>query len=165
MTQRAKLEIPINQPVEIELLYDEPITGKSQFGVYFMYAVKDTDGTEFTYFAPDEVHAELKQLNKGDRARLTKLATQRGSKFITTYEVRHLNTRNRERSDNVAEINERVVEDDEQPERLNADINDDDLYNIMLKSCREAQRISAELGGFAEPVRLAITLFIARTKG
>jgi len=39
MTQRTKLELPINRPVEIELLYDEPVTGKSQYGQYYMYAV------------------------------------------------------------------------------------------------------------------------------
>ena len=67
MTTRPKLEIPINEPITLELLYDEPVTGNSRYGRYNMYAVS-IGGEEFCYFAPDEVHDKLKDLKKGDRA-------------------------------------------------------------------------------------------------
>ena len=54
MTQRTKLELPINQATELTLLYDEPISGKSQYGDYFMYAVAVGD-EEYNYFASAEV--------------------------------------------------------------------------------------------------------------
>jgi len=34
MTRRTKLELEINKPTSIELLFDEPITGESQYGPY-----------------------------------------------------------------------------------------------------------------------------------
>lgn len=140
MTQRTKLELPINKPVEIELLYDEPITGKSQYGDYYMYAVK-CNGEEYTFFAPEEVHEKLKNLSKGDKAVITKLAAQRGSKLAVTYEV-------------IKEENQEVEE-----ERKS-----DSLYELLLKSYRDALEIQKELNGMIDIEKAAITLFIARSK-
>jgi len=145
MTQRNKLELPINKPIEIELLYDEPVTGKSQYGQYFMYAV-NSEGTEYTFFAPDEVHAELKLLRKGDKAVITKLASQRGNKLVSAYEV-----------EQCSKPNEPVKEE----ETLSSE---DGLYDIMLESYRDAIKITSELGALIDPSRIAITLFIARSK-
>jgi len=152
MTQRTKLELPINRPVEIELLYDEPVTGKSQYGQYYMYAV-NSQGTEYTYFAPEEVHAELKQLRKGNRATITKLATQRGNKLISTYDV-HLQP--------ITTVSASSAQEHDDLSDTNND--DDGLYAIMLKSYRDAINITGELGGLADPSRIAITLFIARSR-
>jgi len=144
MTQRAKLELPINKPVEIELLYDEPITGKSQYGDYYMYAVK-CNGEEYTFFAPEEVHEKLKNLGKGDKAVITKLAAQRGSKLAVTYEV--------------------VIEqEDEKIEEEIEERKSDSLYELLLKSYRDALEIQKELNGMIDIEKAAITLFIARSK-
>ena len=78
----------MNQPCSIELLFDKPTTGTSQYGDYYLYAVRNGDGqTEYSYFAPVEVHEQLKELKKGDRATIVKLAEQKGSKILTKYEV------------------------------------------------------------------------------
>ena len=54
--QRKKLELQLNQPVQIELMFDTPVIGQSQYGEYYLYAVKNGDGaTEYSFFAPDEV--------------------------------------------------------------------------------------------------------------
>lgn len=142
MTQRNKLELAVNQPTEIELLYDEPVTGRSQYGNYFMYAV-NSNGQEYTFFAPEEVHSQLKGLSKGDKAVITKLASQRGNKIVTTYDVR---TESKE----------------EEPD--SPDESGDNFYEIMLQSYRDAIKITSELNGMADPSRIAITLFIARSK-
>jgi hypothetical protein len=42
MTTRPKLNIPLNNMIIIELLFDEPVTGKNQYGNYYLYAVKKT---------------------------------------------------------------------------------------------------------------------------
>ena len=38
MTQRTKLNFELNQPVEIELLFDEPVSGTNQYGNYLFSA-------------------------------------------------------------------------------------------------------------------------------
>lgn len=146
MTQRTKLELSINRPTEIELLYDEPVIGKSQYGPYYMYALC-SEGEEYTFFAPEEVHDELKQLRKGDRAVITKLASQRGNKVVTTYEV----AVNTDKAESVKEV--------ESPEP-----EDDGLYEIMLQSFKDAIKITNELNGMADPSKIAISLYISRTR-
>jgi len=86
--ERKKLELALNKPSEIELLYDEPVVGQSKYGDYFLYAVRNGDGiTEYSFFAPEEVHERIKDLKKGDKAVITKLAEQKGNKIITKFDV------------------------------------------------------------------------------
>ncbi|MCK9212188.1 MAG: hypothetical protein M0P61_15215 [Ignavibacteriaceae bacterium] len=60
MAERKKLELQLNQPTRIELLFDEPVVGESKFGVYYLYAVRNGDGaTEYSFFTPDEVDQKL----------------------------------------------------------------------------------------------------------
>ena len=167
MTQRNKLEIQINKPTTIELLYDEPIIGASRYGQYFMYAVS-VDGEEFSYFAPEEVHDKLKDFGKGDRAIITKLAAQRGSKLVTVYEVRPETKRVPQQSNAVSEVepNDVEVTDDTTIEKEESqDISPaDNFYEVMLQCYNDAQRIQHELNGFGDAEKIAVTLFIARTK-
>jgi hypothetical protein len=154
MTQRTKLDLPINQPTEITLLYSEPITGKSQYGDYYMYAVSKDD-TEFSYFAPAEVHSELSKLSKGEKAIITKLAAQRGSKLITTYDVKLISANVKQQIELTTEYN--TEKEDIAPTH-------DSFFGIMLNSYRDALKISKELNGMADPEKIAVTLFIARSK-
>jgi hypothetical protein len=151
MTQRTKLELPINQATELTLLYDEPISGKSQYGDYFMYAVAVGD-EEYSYFAPAEVHAELNKLSKGDKAVITKIAAQRGNKVVTTYEVKPINAKVE------IPVAQTANEQPEEPEQH------DHFFDIMMDSYRDALEISKELNGMADSEKIAITLFIARSK-
>ena len=154
MTQRAKLELPINEPMTVELLFDEPINGTSRYGEYNMYAV-NVDGTEYTYFPTDEVHEKLKQLHKGDKAVITKLAAQRGKKLVTTYDVQF-------KSEQLvpASTESRSIENT-QPNKMERK---DDYYKVMLQCYEDALNIQRELNGLADPEKIAVTLFIARTK-
>jgi len=143
--ERKKLELALNKPSEIELLYDEPVVGQSKYGDYFLYAVRNGDGiTEYSFFAPEEVHERIKDLKKGDKAVITKLAEQKGNKIITKFDVSILPNQapapkqNEERSDN--------------------------YYNTMLQCCKDAIRIQNELGGMMDAKSIAVTLFIARSK-
>ena len=40
----------------------------------------------------------------------------------------------------------------------------DNFYDLMLTSCRDAVKIQNELGGLMDAKSLAVTLFIARSK-
>ena len=84
MAERKKLELQLNQPCSIELLYDKPSIGSSQYGEYYLYAVRNGDGTtEYSLFAAPEVHDVLKDLKKGAKATITKFAEQKGNKILT----------------------------------------------------------------------------------
>jgi len=156
MTQRTKLELDVNKPTEVTLLFDEPISGKSQYGEYHMYAVA-IGNDEYSYFAPAEVHEQLSKLSKGEKAVITKLAAQRGNKIITNYEVKIT-------SDNNSAANENITSHASEDSKNSLTYNEDGLYEIMLLSYRQALQITSELGGLADPSRIAITLFIARSR-
>jgi len=176
MTERAKLELQLNQPTEIELLYDEPVVGSSQYGAYFLYAVS-ANGSQYSYFPPESVHEKIKDLRRGDKAVITKYAEQKGSKLITKYDVRCLNVQEARMLEN----NFRQQQNFNQPQNGNGNAGQfaldntavieekppqqtDHYYDIMLKSYRDAIAIQHELNGLADPAKIAITLFIARSK-
>ena len=143
MADRKKLELQLNQPCSIELLYDKPSIGSSQYGEYYLYAVRNGDGTtEYSMFASPEVHEVLKDLKKGAKAIITKLAEQKGNKILTKYDVA---------VQNMQEVIPTVG-------------NTDNFYEIMLASCKDAVRIQNELGGMFDSKSLGVTLFIARSR-
>jgi len=154
MPERRKLELQLNIATEIELLYDEPVVGKSQYGDYYLYAVKSLD-TEFAFFAPEEIHTELQNLRRGDKAIVTKSAEQRGNKLVTKYLIEHST---KSVSNNV---NKDIMESD-----TDKTLTTDGLYEKMLISYKDAMRIQAEVGlvDISSVVRLAITLFIQRSR-
>jgi len=159
--QRRKLELNLNEPVKIELLFDTPMVGQSQFGEFYLYAVKNGDGTtEYSYFAPEDVHATLKEHKKGARFTITKLAEQKGSKIITKYDVVPLQSASPESAPQQEETKQ---EERIQPVK-DAPVAEDKYFAIMLNSCRDAMKIQSELGGMLDAKSLAVTLFIARSK-
>lgn len=156
MTQRAKLELEINKPTEVELLYDECVEGSNQYGQYYLYAIKANDGREYSYFPPASVHDQLKYLRRGDKATVTKLAAKRGSKIITTYDVKTSATK--EPVTTTSLIEEPIQEEEEQSEPI------DRYYETILQSYRDALNIQTELNGLVDVNKIAVTLFIARSK-
>jgi len=143
--ERKKLELALNKPSEIELLYDEPVIGQSKYGDYFLYAVRNGDGiTEYSFFAPEEVHERIKDLKKGDKAVITKLAEQKGNKIITKFDV--------------------SIQPNQAPAPKQTEERSDNYYNTMLQCCKDAIRIQNELGGMMDAKSIAVTLFIARSK-
>ena len=156
MVTRSKLELPVNQPVNIELIYDEPVIGENQYGQYFMYAVKN-NGSEFAFFPTREVHNELKNLKRGDSAVITKLAAQRGTKLITKYVVE---SKSAKQGEQIAVQEDNTIADE--TKILNK--RTDKFFEIMLSSYRDGLQIQEELNGMVDVTRIAITLFIARSK-
>lgn len=151
MTQRTKLELELNKPTEIELLYDECVSGNSQYGDYYLYAVK-SDGKEWSFFPNEQVHAQLRTLRRGDKVVITKLASQHGNKIVTTFDV---------------QVNNKVSVSAAESEYIN-DTNEDKYtdryYEVILQSYRDALKIQGELNGLVDVNKIAITLFIARSK-
>ncbi len=168
MTTRQRLEIPINQPVTVELLFEEPISGTSRYGNYNMYAV-NVDGEEYSFFPTAEVHDKLKDLKKGDRAVITKLAAQRGSKLVTVFEVRPevktvsipSTAGNTMAANDVSIIPDINEEKEEETESISAA---DNYYSVMLASYTDALKLQKELNGMIDIEKAAITLYISRTR-
>ena len=122
--------------------------GESKYGQYYLYAVKNGSDAEYSFFAPDDVHEQIKVMHKGDRFQIVKLAEQKGSKIVTKHEVKAIaqptQTKNEKQS--------------------NPAVGSDNYYELMLTSCRDAVNIQNELGGLMDAKSVAVTLFIARTK-
>lgn len=84
----------------------------------------------------------LKTLRKGDKATIVKLAEQKGSKIITRYEVQ----------------TQKVAAADTVPAGKDA------YFTAMLTSYEDAMKIQEKMNGMVDVNRIAITLFIARSK-
>ncbi len=150
--ERKKLELELNKPTNIEMLFDKCHEGESQYGKYYLYAVRVL-GEEFSFFAPEEVHLKLSELKRGDAAVITKQAVQKGSKVVTTFEVevapkQHQNHQAPETSSNKAET----------PNNQNS------YLQAMMASFEDALVIQEKFNGMANVNQIAITLFIQRTK-
>lgn len=144
--KKPKLELELNKPVKIEILQDQPLIGTSRFGEYYLYNVRNGNGQEYSFFPDKDVHEKLKDLRKGDKVEICKRAEQKGSKIITSFDVKF-------QQNNI-----------ESPEKPDNKFVDDNYFELMLSSCRDAVRIQNELGGLMDAKSLAVTLFIARSK-
>jgi len=139
--EKMKLKLELNKPVKIELMQDQCLIGKSRYGEYYLYNVRNGGNEELSYFADKEVHEQLKDLKRGDKVEISKRAEQRGTKIITSYDV--------------------TVLKNETPA---VSTNKDNYFQTMLASYQDAQKIQEELNGMVDVNRIAITLFIARSK-
>ena len=141
--ERKKLELEVNKPIRLALLFDEPLVGESKFGEYYMYGVKNGD-TEYSFFAPLSVHEKLKSKQRGTAFTITKTAVQKGKKLVTDFEITFLSNGKEEKQIEI------------KPE-------ENGYYEAMLKSYSEATRIQNKFSA-VNLNQCAVTLFIARTK-
>jgi len=139
---RKKLELEVNKPVSLALLFDSPISGESQYGKYYMYGVENGN-EEFNFFAPLKVHEALKDKPRGTKFQLIKTAKEKNKKLVTDFEIKFLN--NGEQST---------------PKTAQTD---SELFNAMLTSYDEATKIQSKYSA-VNLNQCAVTLFIARTK-
>ena len=136
--ERKKLELELNKPVKIELLQDQCLIGTSRYGEYYLYSVRNGGKEELSYFADKDVHEQIKELKRGDSVEICKRAEQKGTKIITSFDVK-------------------VLKNEPPPSK-------DNYFETMLTSYQDAQKIQEELNGMVDVNRIAITLFIARSK-
>jgi hypothetical protein len=136
------------------MLFDSPKIGESQYGTYYLYAVRNGDGDEYSFFATDDVHEKLSGLSKGDTAVITKQAVQKGNKVITTFDVAVEKAINKSASG-------RTSESTPQTETKS----NNSYLQAMIASFEDALVIQEKFNGMANVNQIAITLFIQRTKG
>lgn len=159
MKEKKKLELEIGKPITLQLLFDQPIIGQSRYGEYFLYSVKNGTDVQYSFFAPGEVNEKIKSLRKGDRFEITKIAKQVGSKINISYEVKVM--KDEKTSENIKQDQTdtyKSVSDNDAPSK-----NEDNYFQLMMLSCRDAVKIQNELGGMMDAKSLAVSLFIARS--
>lgn len=133
------------------VLLADPVKGENSYGPYLLMNVF-YEGDEWVFFSPNdpEVYDKLSKLRKGQTFEITKLAEQVGKKVVTRYEIT-------------------VMAPEQQPVQpvnlVPQQNNGHDIYfNSMLSCILEALEIQKEVGGSVDIHRIAITLFIARTR-
>ena len=142
--ERPKMELEVNKPTKIKLLFNDCIEGSTpKFGKYYLYAIQNGDGSsEYSLFAADELHEQLKKFKKDDELLVTKLAASRNNKLVVTYEVKKVET---------------AVTTQNSP-------TDDFYYTAMEQSFDEAVRLQQKFNG-VNISQVAISIFIQRTRG
>ncbi len=136
-----KLELNPNEKKILELRSEQPKIGKSSFGDYYLYTVKNGTGEDYSFFAPNEkVHNALKDLKRGTKFEITKTAQQSGKDIKVDYEVN-------------------VLTETPPPQPQ-----DDFYYTAMEKSFSDAIRIQNKFNGMANVNQLAVTIYISRLK-
>jgi len=69
--ERKTLKIKANTDNVVTFLYDTPIEGTNNYGMYHLYAF-DINGEEHGLFATDALHAKLMNFTTGDRVNIRK---------------------------------------------------------------------------------------------
>jgi hypothetical protein len=158
-TRLPKLELQLNQTVTLTLVKDKAYTGESAYGPYFLYATKDPSGTEFSFFAPADVHQQILEsgLKAGDSFQLTKRAVQNGKKVSAKIEFE------------AAKKNGAAPALQEQKqEEVPFEVPDDEFKQLMQRCVQEAVEIVKEVNTIPwqnEDVRsIALTMFIQRSR-
>lgn len=162
---KPKLELQVNIPTTVRLLQSQPATGENAYGQWWLYSV-ESEGVEYSYFAPEQVVNKLQQLNiqEDDEVVITKKLMKKGKNNTVTYEI----------SDPV-----KTSEETESNENVNTNGNGflngkngnghtenvlSKDYNVMLEAMNEAMMIRDELGGDVDVNKLGVTLFIKKAK-
>jgi hypothetical protein len=136
---------------------DKAYSGESAYGPYFLYHVKDQSGTEFSFFAPTEIHQEILQagLKSGDSFQLTKKAVQVGRKVSAKLEFEAV------KKNGAAPV----------PQHGNdapSEVSDDGFKELMTRCVRDAVEIVRDVNTISwqnEDVRaIALTMFIQRSR-
>jgi hypothetical protein len=146
--KKQKLELLVNQaPVTLELLSD-PVVGESSYGEYCLLNVKKPSGEEFSLFAPTELLDQMKALHKGNKIEVAKLAEKNGNKLVTKYDLKLISNGNGKKASDTE----------------NNTVARDNYFDIMLASYLDALRIQENLNGMVDVNKIAVCLFIARSK-
>lgn len=175
MGRRPKLEFKINCPTRLTTIFDDCVEGINTYGKpYALYAV-EAEGQEglqeYALFADPPLHDRLKNMKKGQSIIVTKKAVQKKNRVAFSYEFQMPNESPKSvpTAKPIAEVIPEVLskipvttstdEYEEDPDKEH-----DQYFSIMRRSYSEAIELNSELNGMADPARIAITLFIARTK-
>ena len=147
MAERKKLELELNKTMSLELLFDEPMIGQSQD----MVSITCTQLRMELMLNIHSLHLQklMNKLNHFVKVKDLKSQSLLNKKELRLLLVMMLKCKRRNLESPVNDINKN---------------SNDNFYELMLTSCRDAVKIQNELGGLMDAKSLAVTLFIARSK-
>ena len=141
------VELKLNEEVRLKLRFDKCLVGKNAGGPYYLYGVTKDDGKDFSFFAPEDIHAQIVAcgLKTGSEFILRKVAGHNGKKL--TGEL----------------VFEAVPQNDKAKHSNGNDNRADNYKELMLQSLQDAVEIAKDVNGI-DVQRIGMTVFIARTK-
>jgi len=140
--QRQRLELQPNE-AQVVTIKSDPIVGKNDYGLYYLFIVINSAGQELSFFAPnEEIFNQLKAIGKGKKLEITKTVKQNGKGIKTDYSI--------------VEV--------EQPVNDILQKQTDNYYSIMVQCYEDSIKIQEKFNGLVDVNRISLTLFIARSK-
>ena len=157
---KPKLDLQVNIPTTIKLLMDKPITGSNAYGNWYLFGVEH-EGQEYSFFATEDVakFAEENKLRKGDSLKVTKTFIKVGKKNQTSYQLEIVSKG--QQSHPATNGNAQPVTNGNGHSNGNGQAED---YKIMHDCLAQGIKLQQDLGSVIDVNRIAITLFITRTK-
>lgn len=151
---KPKLDLQVNIPATIKLLMDKPVTGSNAYGNWYLFGV-EYEGQEYSFFATEDVatFAEENSLRKGDTIKVTKTFVKVGKKNQTSYQLEIVSKG--QQGHPASNGNKQVV--------TNGNGQAED-YKVMHDCLAQGIKLQQDLGSVIDVNRIAITLFITRTK-
>lgn len=164
---KPKLELQVNVPQKIKLLLDQPATGTSQYGDWWLYNVLSNE-QELSFFAPESVVKFITEnsLKRNSELEITKQIIKNGKKNVTDYKISIVNKEAEEEDRKVHTEptgKAKVSSTDNGVPESNQTQNSNE-YKKMLYSMKEAVLIRNELGADVDINKIGITLFIQKCK-
>ena len=157
---KPKLDLQVNIPATIKLLMDKPVTGSNAYGNWYLFGVEH-EGQEYSFFATEDVakFTEENNLRKGDTLKVTKTFVKVGKKNQTSYQLEIVN-----KSTPISNGNGKAVPNGNGQSPANGNGQTPDDYKIMHDCLAQGIKLQQDLGSVIDVNRIAITLFITRTK-
>jgi len=112
--------------------------------------VRKPNGEEYSLFSPQELSEQMKGMKKGCKFEIAKLAEQKGNKIVTKFDFKVISNGNG---------NFKIVSNNDA-----GSVAKDNYFDIMLASYLDSMRIQENLNGMVDVNKIAICLFIARSK-
>ncbi len=155
---KPKLDLQVNIPATIKLLMDKPVTGSNAYGNWYLFGVEH-EGQEYSFFATEEVaqFAETNKLRKGDSIKVIKNLVKVGKKNQTSYQLEIINKAHPATNGNGQTATNGMGHANSNGQTL-------DDYKIMHDCLAQGIKLQQDLGSVIDVNRIAITLFITRTK-
>ncbi len=155
---KPKLDLQVNIPATITLLMDKPVTGSNAYGNWYLFGVEH-EGQEYSFFATEDVarFAEENKLRKGDSIKVTKTFVKVGKKNQTSYQLEIISKVHPSSNGNgKTELNGNG--------HATGNSHTLDDYKVMHDCLAQGIKLQQDLGSVIDVNRIAITLFITRTK-
>ena len=156
---KPKLELQVNVPTKVKLLQDQPATGTSQYGDWWLYNVL-SNNQEQSFFADEKVVNFISEnnLKRNSELEITKKLIKNGKKNVTDFEISIVQNGTAQGNGNPGANGEHELPSGEEQFQVSPE------FQTMLQSMNEALMLRDKLGGDVDVSKIGITLFLTKIK-